>query len=74
MLKLIKTKRNKSSGWLYLTHICKKYLQTLKCIVKKVCNFHLILVGNLSILMLSVKNGRRGARGGGGGGGEEFFA
>ena len=60
MLKLIKTKRNKRSGWLYLTHFCKKYLQTLKCIVKKVCDFHLILDGNLSILILSVTNGRRG--------------
>ena len=65
MLKLIKTKRNKRSGCLYLAHFCKKYLQTLKCIVKKVCDFHLILDGNLSILILSVTNGRRGGGEGG---------
>ena len=52
---LIKTKRNKRSG--------DCILQNLKYNVKKLCTFHLILVGILSILILSVKN--RGGREGG---------
>ena len=43
---------------LYLTNFYKKYLQDLKCNVKKVN--HLILFGVLSILILSVKNRRVG--------------
>ena len=62
----VKANKNKRIWWLYLTNFYKRYLQNLKYIVKKVCIFHLILVGILSILPLSVKNrGRWGARGGG---------
>ena len=46
---------------MHLTNYCKKYLQNFKYSVKRVCSFHLILVGIPSILILSVKN-----RGGGG--------
>ena len=42
--------------WLYCTNFYKKYLENLKHNVKRVCIFHLILVGILSILILSVKN------------------
>ena len=43
--------------WLYLTNSFKKYLQNLvKYIVKRVCIFHLIWVGILSILIFSIKN------------------
>ena len=40
-----------------------KYLQNVKCNVKKVYIFHLILFGILSILILSIKNTNRGVRG-----------
>ena len=50
-------KANKSNWWwFYLTNFYKKYLQNLKYSVKRECIFHLILVGILSILILSVKN------------------
>ena len=42
--------------WLYLANFYKKYLQDLKCSVKKVCTFHLILAGIQSILISSVKS------------------
>ena len=55
--KVIPANKNKNIWWLYLTNFHKKYLQNLKCNnVKKVCIFHLILVGILSILPLSIKN------------------
>ena len=47
---------------MHLTNYCKKYLQNFKYSVKRVCSFHLILVGIPSILILSVKN-RGGGRG-----------
>ena len=56
----VKANKNKRIWWLYLTNFYKRYLQNLKYIVKKVCIFHLILVGILSILPLSVKNRGRG--------------
>ena len=52
----VKANKNKRIWWLYLTNFYKKYLQNLKYIVKKVFIFHLILVGILSILPLSIKN------------------
>ena len=63
MQKLIKTTKSKISGGLYLTSLYKMYVQNLKYNIKGACMFHLILVGILSILILSVKN-----RGWGGGG------
>ena len=66
MQKLIKTTKSKISGGLYLTSFYKMYVQNLKYNIKGACMFHLILVGILSIFILSVKN--RGWRGGGGGG------
>ena len=39
---------------MYFTNFYKKYPQNLKYNVKEVCIFHLILVGILSILILSV--------------------
>ena len=62
MQKLIKTTKSKISGGLYLTSFYKN-VQNLKYNIKGACMFHLILVGILSILILSVKN-----RGWGGGG------
>ena len=41
-------------------YIYKNYLQNLKCNVNSGCIFHLILIGILSILILSVKNEGRG--------------
>ena len=64
MQKLIKTTKSKISGGLYLTSFYKMYVQNLKYNIKRACMFHLILVGILSILILSVKN--RGWDGGGG--------
>ena len=67
MQKLIKATKNKISGGLYLTNFYKMYVQNLKYNIKGPCMFHLILVGILSILILSVKNrgwGRGGGRGG----------
>ena len=54
--KVIPANKNKKIWWLYLPNFHKKYLQNLKYSVKKVCIFHLILVGILSILSLSIKN------------------
>ena len=65
MQKLIKTTKSKISGGLYLTSFYNMYVQNLKYNIKGACMFHLILVGILSILILSVKN-RRGEGGGGG--------
>ena len=62
MQKLIKTTKSKISGGLYLTSFYKMYVQNLKYNIKEACMFHLILVGILSILILSVKN--RGGWGG----------
>ena len=62
MQKLIKTTKSKISGGLYVTSLCNMYVQNLKYSIKGACMFHLILVGILSILILSVKN-----RWGGGG-------
>ena len=58
--------------WLYFTNFYKNYFQNLKYNVKKECIFHLLVVGILSILILSVKNrnsGEGGGAGEGGGGG-----
>ena len=56
-----KNKKNKKKiWWLYLTNFYKNQLQNLKYNVKKVCTYHLILVGILSILMLTVKNSTGG--------------
>ena len=62
MQKLIKTTKNKISGGLYLTSFYKMYVQKLKYNIKEACMFFLILVGILSILILSIKN--RGGWGG----------
>ena len=62
MQKLIKTTKSKISGGLYVTSFYNMYVQNLKCNIKGACMFHLILVGILSILILSVKN--RGEGGG----------
>ena len=52
-----KNKKNqKRSGGCILQIFIKKYLQNLKYNVKKICTFHLVLVGILSILILYVKN------------------
>ena len=53
--KVIPANKNKRIWWLYLTNFHKKCLQNLKYNLKKVCIFHLILVGILSILPLSIK-------------------
>ena len=37
-------------------YIYKNYLQNLKCSINSWCIFHLILIGILSILILSVKD------------------
>ena len=50
---------------MYLTNFYKKYLQNLKYSVKRACIFLLILVGILSILILSFKNKGDGGKGGG---------
>ena len=63
MQKLIKTTKSKISGGLYVTSFYNMYVQNLKYNIKGACMFHLILVGILSILILSVKN--RGRVGGG---------
>ena len=52
----VKANKKQQEIWLYLTNMYKKYLQNLKYNVKWTCIFHLILVGILSILILSVKN------------------
>ena len=44
----------------YLTILCKKYLQNLKCNVNRGYIFHLILVGIPSTLILSMKTGGLG--------------
>ena len=62
MQKLIKTTKSKISGGLYVTSFYNMHVQNLKYNIKGACMFHLILVGILSILILSVKN--RGGRGG----------
>ena len=56
MQKLIKTTKSKISGGLYVTSFYNMYVQNLKYNIKGACMFHLILVGILSILILSVKN------------------
>ena len=50
------TTRSKRSGNCIFTKFYKKYYQNLKYNVKTSCIFHLVLVGILSILILSVKN------------------
>ena len=60
MQKLTKTTKGKISWGLYVTSFYNMYVQNLKYSIKGACMFHLILVGVLSILILSVKN-----RGGG---------
>ena len=56
MQKLIKTTRNKRSGGSILQIFLRKvHVQNLKYNIKGVCIFHLILVGILSILILSAK-------------------
>ena len=50
------TTRSKRSGDCIFTKFYKKYLQNLKYNVKASCIFHLVLIGVLSILILSVKN------------------
>ena len=68
MQKLIKTTKSKISGGLYVTSFYNMYVQNLKYNIKGACMFHLILVGILYILILSVKNrGVGGAEGVGGG-------
>ena len=55
----VKPNKNNKKGkawWLHLTNFYKKYLQNLKYNVERASIFHLILVGILSILTLSVKN------------------
>ena len=54
--KLIKATTNKGSNFY------KMYVQNLKYNIKGACIFHLILVGILSILILSIKNRRLGKR------------
>ena len=61
MEKLVKTINKRSNGCI-LQIIYKKYLQNLKYNVKRACVFLLIMVGILTILILSVKN--RGVGGG----------
>ena len=39
-------KKNKTSGGRILQIFIKKYPQNVKCNVKRICIFHLILVGN----------------------------
>ena len=63
-VKANKNKMNFYIWWLHLTNFYKKYLENLKYNVKKVCSLHLIFVGILSILILSVKNRDGGGRGG----------
>ena len=56
-VKANKNKKKYKIWWLlYLTNFHKKYLQNLKYNVEKAFIFHLILVGVLSILILSIKN------------------
>ena len=57
MENIIKHKKEKI-WWLYLRNFYKRYLQNLKYNVKRARIFQLILVGILSILILSVKNRR----------------
>ena len=54
---IIKTRYKRSGCCIYLTNFYKKQLQTLKCNLKRACIFYLILVGILSILILSVRTG-----------------
>ena len=51
-----KTTRSKRSGGSSYKFLYKNYLQNLKYNVNGGCIFHFILVGILSILILSVKN------------------
>ena len=53
---LIKTTKGKISGGLYLTSFYNMYVQNLKYNIKGACMFHLILVGILPILILSIKS------------------
>ena len=46
----------RSGGSILQIFIIKKYLQNLKYNAKRMCIFHLFLVGIPSILILSVKN------------------
>ena len=59
----VKSKLKQQMKDLVTANYYKKYLQNFKYNLKRVCIFHLILVG---ILILSVKNGD-GVGGGGGG-------
>ena len=45
-----------NNWWLYLIRFCKKYLQNVNYIVKKLYSFNLILLCISSSLILSVKN------------------
>ena len=70
MQKLIKATKSKISEGLYLKSFYNMYVQNLKYNIKGACMFHLILVGILSILILSIKNNM--GVGGGGRGGSVF--
>ena len=50
-----KVYKNNKIWWLCFTNFYKKYFQNLKYNVKSTCIFQMILVGILSILMLSIK-------------------
>ena len=71
MQKLIKTTKSEISGGLYVTSFYNMSVQNLKYNIKGACMFHLILVGILSLLILSVKN-RWAGLGLGCGGGSVF--
>ena len=61
----IKTRDKRSGGCRHLANFYKNYLQNLKYNVKKECIFHLIVIGILSILILSFKKVRKGGWRGG---------
>ena len=55
-----KIKRHEIKYWVaYPTNFYKKYLQNLKCSIKRGC-IHLIVVGIPIILILSIKNSEGG--------------
>ena len=67
MWRSIKSTRSKRSGSCILQIFIRSTFKTWNtCNVKRVCIFQLILVGILSILILSVKNRGGGLEGGGG--------
>ena len=63
MQNLTKTTKSKTSVGLYLTSFYKMYAQNLKYNIKGARMFHLILVGILSTMILSVKNSGGGVGG-----------